>query len=258
MPENEFVHLRVHTEYSLSDRIVRIKPLLAAARAACMPALTVTDHVNLIGNVNFYRAALAAGIKPIVGADLLLDEGPGQAPTRLTLLVQSRTGYRNLCELLSRAYMDGQTRDQVLCRREWVHEYNAGLIALSGGMTGDVGMALRAGKMGLAEQRAADWAAVFADRYYLEVTRNERSGEEAWLAETVDLALRTDIPLVATNDVRFLQADDFQAHEARVAIHGGYTLADPRRPQNYTPAQYFKSGAEMAELFADLPEALAN
>src|SRR5699024_4046909 len=159
-----------------------------AARAAGMPAVAVTDHVNLFGMGKFYRAALAAGVKPIVGADLLLDEGPGQAPARLTLLVQSRTGYRNLCELLSRAYMDGHTRVQVLCRRDWVPAYTACLIASSGGMTGDVGMALRAGKMGLAEQRAADGAAVFADRYSLEITRSERSGDEAWLAETVDLA----------------------------------------------------------------------
>ena len=252
-----FVHLRVHTEYSLSDGIVRIKPLVGAAREAGMPAVGVTDNVNLFGMVKFYKAALAAGVKPIVGVDLLIDEGD-EPPTRLTLLAQHREGYRNLCELLSRAYLHGQTRAGVLCKREWVAEFADGLIALSGGMGGDVGMALLAGKKSQAESHLHHWQRLFGDRYYLEVTRCGRSGEAGWLAETVGLALAEDVPIVATNDVRFPQPEDFDAHETRVAIHGGYTLADPRRPKHYTPEQYLKSPAQMAELFADLPEALEN
>src|SRR5699024_4257369 len=135
---------------------------------------------------------------------------------------------------------------------------NAGLIALSGGMAGDVGMALRAGKTALAEQQARQWLDLFGDRYYFELTRTDQPGEEAWLSQTVALALSVDAPVVATNNVRFPSAEDFEAHETRVAIHGGYTLADPRRPRNYSPQQYLKTPAEMAELFADLPEALAN
>ena len=253
-----FVHLCVHTEYSLSDGIVRIKPLLAQTREAGMPAVAVTDTVNLFGMVKFYKAALANGIKPLVGVDVLIDEGAQNAPSRLTLLAQHREGYRNLCELLTRAYLNGQDKGQVLCQREWIAEKSDGLIALSSGMAGDTGAALLAGKPELADAAARHWQDVFGDRYYLELTRCERVGEGAWLAETVALALRHDIPVVATNDVRFPKADDFDAHEARVAIHGGYTLADPRRPKIYTPAQYLKTPEEMAELFADLPEAIEN
>ena len=253
-----FVHLRVHTEYSLSDGIVRIKPLIAQTREAGMPAVAVTDNVNLFGMVKFYKAALGAGVKPIVGVDLKIDEGPETPPSRLTLLAQSREGYRHLCELLTRAYLKGQDRGQVLCRREWVEEKAEGLIALSGGMAGDTGAALLAGKPELADAAARHWQAVFGDRYYLELTRCGRAGESAWLSETVALALRHDIPVVATNDVRFPTADDFDAHEARVAIHGGYTLADPRRPRHYTAEQYLKTPAEMVELFSDLPEAIEN
>ncbi|MES1925173.1 DNA polymerase III subunit alpha [Salinisphaera sp. T31B1] len=253
-----FVHLRVHTEYSLSDGIVRIKPLLAQARAAGMPAVAVTDNVNLFGMVKFYKTALANGVKPIVGVDLLVDEGPQNAPSRLTLLAQHREGYRNLCELLTRAYLHGQERGQVLCEREWIAESSDGLIALSGGMAGDTGTALLAGKPELADACAQYWQQVFGDRYYLELTRCERTGEPAWLSETIALALRHDIAVVATNDVRFPTAADFDAHEARVAIHGGYTLADPRRPRHYTPEQYLKTPEQMVELFSDLPEAIDN
>ena len=255
--QSPFVHLRVHTEYSLSDGIVRIKPLVGAAREAGMPAVGVTDNVNLFGMVKFYKAALGAGIKPIVGVDLLIDEGD-QPATRLTLFAQNSTGYRNICELLSRGYLHGQSKAGVLCKRQWVIDYADGLIALSGGMAGDVGSALLAGKNDVARQRARDWQAVFGDRYYLEVTRCGRTGEAGWLAETVGLALALDVPIVATNDVRFPTRDDFDAHETRVAIHGGYTLADPRRPKIYSPEQYLKTPEAMAELFSDLPEALEN
>ncbi len=252
-----FVHLRVHTEYSLSDGIMRIKPLMKQVAEAGMPAVGVTDNVNLFGMVKFYKAALGAGIKPIVGVDLLVDEGAAPA-SRLTLIAQHREGYRNLCEILTRSYLHGQSGGQVLTQREWIAEKADGLIAISGGMSGDTGQALLAGKAELAERHARHWQSIFGDRYYLEVTRCQRSGEAAWLAETVGLALATDIPIVATNDVRFPSADDFDAHEARVAIHGGYTLADPRRPRHYTPEQYLKTPEQMAELFADLPEAIEN
>ncbi|WP_423820779.1 DNA polymerase III subunit alpha [Salinisphaera sp. SPP-AMP-43] len=252
-----FVHLRVHTEYSLSDGIVRIKPLLKQVAEAGMPAVGVTDHVNLFGMVKFYKAALGAGIKPLVGVDLQVDEGTAPA-SRLTLMAQHREGYRNLCEILTWAYLHGQTGGQVLAKREWIADKSDGLIAISGGMSGDTGQALLAGKRELAEQHAHYWQQIFGDRYYLELTRCGRAGEAAWLAETVGLALSADIPVVATNDVRFSSAEDFDAHEARVAIHGGHTLADPRRPRNYTAEQYLKTPEEMAELFSDLPEALEN
>lgn len=252
-----FVHLRIHTEYSLSDGIVRIKPLLGQVAEAGMPAVGITDNVNLFGMVKFYKGALAAGIKPVIGVDLKVDEGT--APTsRLTLFVKNHEGYRNLCELLTWAYLYGQQGGQARVQREWIAKKAGGLVALSGGMRGDTGQALLTGHRELAGQHAGYWQSLFGDDYYLEVTRCGRKDEQAWLAETVDLALTQDIPLVATNDVRFAGRDDFEAHEARVAIHDGFTLADTRRPRRYTREQYLKTPQEMAELFSDLPEALEN
>lgn len=252
-----FVHLRVHTEFSLSDGIVRIDTLLDNVARAGMPAVGVTDNVNLFGMVKFYEAALSAGIKPVIGVDLKIDEGD-EPVSRLTLLVQNQLGYRNLCEIVSWAYLYGQRNGQPLVQRDWIARQAEGLIAISGGMFGDTGQALLAGKKARARDQARYWRDIFGDRYYLEITRCGRSNEQAWLAETVGLALEEDIPLVATNDVRFPAEQDYDAHEARVAIHGGYTLADPRRPRHYTPAQYLKTAEQMAELFSDLPEALEN
>src|SRR5699024_9663238 len=164
MSEPDFVHLRVHTEYSLSDGIVRIQPLVAAVRDAGMPAVAITDNVNVFGLVKFYKAALAAGVKPVAGVDVWLDEGE-EAASLLTLLVSTNAGYRNLGELLTRAYLKGQRRGQVLCKRERIAEFSGGLVVLSGGMHGDVGKALRAGKTALAERHARHWLDIFADRY---------------------------------------------------------------------------------------------
>lgn len=254
----DFVHLRVHTEYSLADGVVRIDDLVATAKEADTPAIGMTDRANIFGLVKFYNAALAAGVKPIIGVDLSVRDNDSDDTTRLTVLVQNQTGYRNLCQLLTRAYLYGQSDGIARCRRDWIVEASDGLIALSGGFSGDVGQALIAGKTDEARRHAEFWQQTFGDRYYFELTRCERPGEADWLAATVEMGLDLDVPLVATNDVRFTNADDYDAHEARVCINRGQTLADPRRSRDYTRAQYMKTPAEMAELFADLPEALAN
>ncbi len=254
-----FVHLHLHTEYSLVDGIVRIKPLVQAVADAGMPAVAVTDQSNLFAMVKFYRAAMAAGVKPIVGVDLWLrnPDNTGQ-PWRLVLLCQDREGYRNLTELVSRSYLEGQHQSVPMLERDWLAGHGDGLIALSGGRQGDVGEALLAGDAALAEQRLDFWQGLFPDRFYLELQRSGREGEEDYLHAAVDLAARRGVPVVATNDVHFLKPEDFEAHEARVCIHDGRTLADPRRPRRHSAQQYLRTPAEMTELFADLPEALEN
>ncbi|MGD8796636.1 MAG: DNA polymerase III subunit alpha, partial [Thiohalophilus sp.] len=254
-----FVHLHLHTEYSLVDGLVRIKPLVKAAAKAGMPAVAVTDQCNLFGMVKFYKAAIAAGIKPIIGVDAWLynEEDPNQ-PSRLVLLCQNNAGYLNLTRLVSRSYIEGQHRGQPTLSREWLQGCTDGLIALSGGREGDVGQALLNGNQELAMQRLQYWQSLFPDRYYLELQRTGREGEEDYLHAAVALAADHDVPVVASNDVHFLRADDFDAHEARVCIHEGRTLDDPRRPKRFSEQQYLRSPEEMAELFDDIPEALAN
>ena len=253
-----FVHLHVHSEYSLVDSTVRVGELVKACARADMPAVALTDVCNLFALVKFHKAAEANGIKPIAGSDLWIanPEDPGR-PHRLTVLCRDREGYRTLSRLLSRAYAENRHGDRALVDPRWLEEANAGLIALAG-QDSDLGDLLLAGRDAAARERGAAWRSMFADRLYLEVTRIRRAGEESFLAAAIDLADRLELPVIASNDVRFLRREDFDAHEARVCIHSGCVLADPKRPREYTPEQYLKSPGEMAALFADLPELLEN
>jgi DNA polymerase III subunit alpha len=255
-----FVHLRLHTEYSLIDSVVRVPELIEAVAAAGMPAVAATDQCNLFAMVKFYRAALARGIKPIIGVDLLIREpGERQQPTRVTLICQNQTGYHNATRLVSRAYLEGQQRGVPLIERGWLSlEALEGLIALSGATEGDVGRALANGREEEAARALDEWIALLPDRYYIELQRLGRAGEESYIAAAVSLAGRRGVPVVATNDVRFLKQSDFESHEARVCIHDGTLLADPNRVRRYTSKQYLRTPGEMSRLFADIPEALAN
>ncbi|MCG6937172.1 MAG: DNA polymerase III subunit alpha [Gammaproteobacteria bacterium] len=254
-----FIHLRVHTEYSLVDGVVRVKPLMQALAEDNTPAVALTDQSNLFAMVKFTRAALAAGIKPVIGVDALVRYGKNQeAPFQMVLLAQNKKGYLNLSELISRSYLEGQHRGQPIIQAEWIEQYAEGIIALSGGRNGDIGRALLAGQADQARQRLKHWTGCFKDRFYIELQRTGRENEEAYIAAAVELATEFDIPVVATNDVRFLKADDFEAHETRVCIHDGRTLDDPRRPKNYSEQQYLRTAGEMQALFADIPEALVN
>ncbi len=255
-----FVHLRLHTEYSLVDGIVRVPALMRAVAGLGMPAIALTDHGNLFAMVKFHREAERSGIKPLIGADLWLDAGSERAePTLLTLLAKDLEGYRNLTRLVSRSYLEGQGRGRPLLARDWLDAgATAGLVALSGAAQGDVGRALLAGRQAEAAALLEAWQSLFGDRYYLEVQRLGRPDDEAHVAGVLALIATRPAPVVATNDVRFLARDEFEAHEARVCIRGGHRLDDPGRPRAYTPEQYLKSPAEMATLFSDLPEALEN
>jgi DNA polymerase-3 subunit alpha len=255
----DFVHLRLHSEYSIVDGSVRIDDAVAAAAADRMPALALTDLANAFGLVKYYKAARAAGLKPLFGCDVFITHDSARdLPWRVLLLAQSRQGYLKLADWLSRAYRRHQHRGHAELAREWFTTGTEGLLALSGGRDGDVGQALLQGDPAAAERAARAWAALFPDRYYLEVQRAGRPDDDALVAETVALARALALPVVVTHPIQFLRAADHRAHEARVCIAEGHVLADPRRPRRFTPDQYFKSTQEMRAAFADLPEALAN
>jgi DNA polymerase III subunit alpha len=259
-PSPRFVHLRLHSEYSVQDSLMRVDGAVKMAQADAMAALALTDLSNVFGLIKFYSACRKKGVKPIAGCDVWISnpETPDK-PSRLLLLVQDRNGWRNLCELLTRAYRTNMHRGRAMLKAEWFEgEAGAGLIALSGAHQGDVGQALLNASLDTARQLARAWAGRFPGRYYLEIQRDGRPESDIHLAHALDLAAELDLPVVATHPVEFPGREDFIAHEARVCIAEGYTLADKRRPRVFTEEHYFKSQAEMAELFADLPEALEN
>ncbi len=254
-----FVHLRLHTEFSLVDGIVRIKPLIKALADMNMPAVAVTEQSNLFSLVKFYRAALGQGIKPVSGADVhIFNPDDPSSPYCLTLLVKNLNGYTTLTELISKSYQEGQHQGVPMVQREWIADNHNGLIALSGAMSGDIGKALLAENIEEAKRLAEGWSHLFEDSFYLELQRVGKAEEERYVAAAVDLAQQMDLPVVATNDVRFIRPEDFDAHEVRVCIHQGRVLDDNRRPKDYTNQQYLRSSEEMQELFADIPEALEN
>jgi DNA polymerase-3 subunit alpha len=257
--KNEFVHLRLHSEYSLVDGLVRIKPLAKKAAEIGMPAVALTDFNNFFGLIKFYKASQAAGVKPILGADVLvLDEDGEGSPTQLVLLIADQAGYKNLTNLISKAYQHGQRMGVPTIKRSWLQEFSKGLIALSGGRGGEIGVALVSGRSAEAEALLLEYMDLFPSRFYLELQRTGRPGEEDYLHAAVVLASKFSCPVVATNDVRFIAAGEFEAHEARVCIHEGRALDDPRRERRYSEQQYLRTADEMAELFSDIPEALQN
>ena len=260
MPQPAFVHLRMHSEYSVSDGLLQPDAALERAQSMGMPALALTDAGNLFGLVKFYRAALARGVKPIAGADLALtQEADRDRTARMLLLCQSPAGFRRLSELITRAYRENQHRGVPQIRRDWLDgEGGEGLIALCGARQGEIGVALAAGNDAQAEALATEWAQRMPRRFYLEVQRAGHAADEAHVHGAATLAARLGLPLVATHPVQFLDSDDFKAHEARVCIAEGYSLGDQRRPRNHTPEQYLLSAEQMTERFADLPSALAN
>ena len=259
MPDPRFVHLRLHSEFSVTDGLVRLDDAVARAKDAGMAALALTDLSNTFGWVKFYRAARGAGVKPVFGCDVWVTNPSDRArPSRLLLLVQHADGYRRLCELLSRAYLENLHRGHAEIDPAWLAEDSSGLIALSGGSAGSVAQALLDDKPEAARREAERWAACFPDRFYLELQRYGQPHAERLIDGLLDIGHALGLPSVATHPVQFLAADDFQAHEARVCIAEGMMLGDPRRPRPYTREQYLKSGEEMTALFADLPEALEN
>ncbi len=259
MTDPRFIHLRLHTEYSVADGLVRVGEAVGRAREMAMPALGVSDLSNTFGWVKFYRAARGAGIKPIFGCDVWVTNAADRnRPSRLLLLVQHREGYRRLCDLLTRAYLENLHRGRAEVDPVWLSEGTDGLLALSGGDAGNVAQALLDDKPAAARAAAEAWAALFPGRYYLELQRFGQLHTERLIDGLLDIGAALNLPSVATHPIQFVAPDDFKAHEARVCIAEGMMLGDPRRPRPFTAEQYFKSPDEMAALFADLPEALAN
>ncbi|HWS74167.1 MAG TPA: DNA polymerase III subunit alpha [Quisquiliibacterium sp.] len=255
-----FVHLRVHTEYSIGDSTVRVDSLVEAAVADAQPAVAITDLVNLFGWIKFYKAARGKGLKPILGADCwLANDADRDRPSRLLLLARNPQGYLRLCDLISRAWLENEYRGRAELSAAWFDEgANDGLILLSGARHGDVGQALLAGQADAAAELASAWAARFPGSYYLEVQRAGTPEDENQTRAAARLARRLGLPVVATHPVQFIEREGFRAHEARVCIAEGEILANPRRPRRFTEEQYFRTQAEMQALFADLPSALAN
>lgn len=254
-----FVHLRLHTEYSVVDGTLRVDDAAAAAAADGMPALAITDLDNLFGAVKFYKACRGKGVKPVIGCDVWMEpQAEGAPPSRLVLLVQSHAGYLNLSELLARGWTKNAQRTTAWLKWDWLAELGDGLIALSGADMGAVGQALLAGDPARAEAVARQLAALFPGRFYLELQRAGLATNEAHVRATVPLAGRLQLPVVATHPVQFLEPDDFDAHEARVCVAEGETLANPKRVKRFSREQHFKTQAQMEALFADVPSAIAN
>jgi len=255
----EFVHLRLHTEFSLIDGLVRIPTLMGEVAAQGMPAVAVTDATNFYGLIKAYKAAQRAGLKLIVGVDLWVEDADDRdRPKPLSLLAMNEQGYQNLTLLISRAWREGQYHGSPRIERDWLDTHAEGVLALSGGCQGEFGQLLINGHDAEARASLQRWMTTFPDRFYIELHRTGRLGEEDYLHAAVELAAEMACPVVATNDVRFIGTDEFEAHEAWVCIGYGRTLDDPRRPKLYSDQQYLRSPEEMAELFSDLPEALAN
>lgn len=251
-----FVHLHLHSEYSLADSTIRIGELVKRCVALGQPAVALTDIDNLFATVKFYKACEGAGIKPIIGADVGLADG-NETASRLTLLCRDRGGYLTLSRLLSRAWMEGHRTEGVVLRPEWLREDNEGLFALAGRHS-LAGRLAAGSRVELAHAWLVDWQGVFGDRLHLELTRTQRDGEEAFNAFAMQAASKRGLPLIASNDARFLDREGYEAHEARVCIASGRVLDDPKRPRDYSAEQYLKSSEEMRELFADVPDAIDN
>ncbi|MGA6100575.1 DNA polymerase III subunit alpha [Psychrobacter pocilloporae] len=252
-----FVHLGIHSEYSITDSIVRIKPLVKAAAADNQRALALTDLSNLYATVKFYRACLGAGIKPIIGSEVIMDN----EDTRLTLLAMNNEGYQNITRIVSLGFTEGRA-DPVnhgtpVIKRSHILEHAAGVIVLLTEKS-DVGQALVGSMPEKADELLTEWQAQFGDRLYFAIKRTNRSGEDAFIRAAIHSGAKHHIPIIAHNDVRFLEQEDFDAHEARVCIAGSYVLADPSRPQTYSDEQYLKTQEQMAQLFADIPQVVDN
>ena len=255
----QFVHLHLHSDYSLIDGLIRIKPLVSAIAEAGMPAVALTDQHNFFAAVKFYSAAISAGIKPILGADLRLrDEADTKGNSRFVVLCQNMIGYHNLCRLLSRAYIEGQHLGVPMLDFSWLEGQTEGLICIASSREGLLSKALLNEQKDEVSSIVNRWTSLFPDRLYLELIRTGREDDERYIDAALDIAYEFDLPVVATNDVRFIDAEQFEAHEAKVCISDGRLLDDPRRPRNYSTEQYLRSAEEMVALFSDIPDAIEN
>ncbi|MDA6065711.1 DNA polymerase III subunit alpha [Idiomarina abyssalis] len=259
MTAPNFVHLRIHSDFSMIDGLAKVGPICEAVADAGMPALAITDQMNFCGLVRYYGAAHKLGLKPLIGCDFWVQaDYPESELFRLTALAMDNEGYQQITQLISKAYLRGNIKGKPVIDKDWLKEHNEGIILLSGSRQGDVGQALIKGHDSQLDLALDFYQQYFPNRYYLELVRTGRPQEEDYLHKAVALAGQTELPVVATNEVVFLKEEDFDPHEIRVAIHDGYQLEDKRRPKKYSPQQYLRSSEEMIELFSDIPEAIEN
>ncbi|GAB55555.1 DNA polymerase III subunit alpha [Glaciecola punicea ACAM 611] len=268
---SNFVHLRLHSDFSMQDGLNKVKPILEASQNAGSKTLALTDLMNMCGLVKFYSAAKEKGIKPLVGCDIYLlneslstNKSASRADSKdsqivqVCLLAMNEKGYRNITNCISDAYLQGHIQHKVVVTQDILAKYSEGVIVLSGAMDGDVGIAIASGKEKIMQDVLSFYQKHFADRFYIELQRTGHIGQNSYIQEAVALAAKNDLPVVATNNVRFLNSDDFEAHEVRVCISEGFTLDDTRRVKRYTNQQYLRTPQEMISLFSDIPEAIEN
>ena len=248
-----FVHFGIHTEFSITDSIVRIKALVKAAKADNQLALAISDLSNLYATVKFYKACLDAGIKPIIGSEVWLENDS----TTVTLLASNQVGYKNLTNIVSKGFVDGQVMGKPIIQRDWIFERSEGVIVLFTEKS-DVGQAMLSAHPEKADSLLQQWQTTFADRVYFAIKRTQRANEDRFIEQAIRMSNAFDVPIIAHNDVRFLTEDDFEAHEARVCIANSQVLADPNRPRDYSPEQYLKTQDEMTALFSDMPAVIDN
>ncbi len=253
-----FIHLNVHTAFSLGEGIVRVDELAKHASTAGMPAVGITDTLNVYAAVKFFQSCLSYGVKPLLGVDVEVSGVGGKNLGHLILLCRNNTGYRAICELLTDAYTSGGSVTTILIGRDKIEDLAENLIAISPGIEGEIGRLLKLGKQTDAGQLIKHYLNVFRGAFYVEITRTGRVGEEEFEAHALNFAKDLQVPLVAGNAVRFLQEKDFVGHDIRVCIARGTTLDDPRRGRNYSESQYLKSVGDMSRLFRDIPSALKN
>ncbi len=256
---SKFIHLKLHTEFSLVDSIVRVNPLVEKLKQQDMPACGVTDQNSFMGLLKFYKAAQKNGVKPICGCDFNVQpEDMESNPALITMIALNEKGYRCITELISLSYQEGQQLGIPYVKRDWIKKHSEGVIALSGAKYGDIGQALLSDRIDDARLYLTEWMTIFENRFYVELQRTGRENDETYLHRAMKLAEEYNCPVVATNDVRFLEKEQFEVHEARVCIGEGRALDDPRREKRYSDQQYLRTSEEMCELFSDIPEALEN
>ena len=260
----KFIHLRCHSEYSVTDGIVKIDEYLNQALETGMPAVGLTDLSNVFGAVKFYKKAIDKKIKPLIGCDVWLqNEKNREQPYRILILCQSQAGYLNLSRIISKSFLENQYKGRAEIKSSWLlDEFNAGLIVLSGGVQGEIGQLVLNDKTEEASETALKWQQKFGDRFYLELQRYAEGkaydDQERYIQHALHLASENEIPVVATHPIQFMQEEDFRAHETKTCIAEGYVLADSRRPKTFSSNQFFKNSEAMQALFKDIPSALEN
>ena len=264
LDKSHYIHLRCHSEFSITDGIVKIEDYVEQAINKNMPAIALTDLSNLFGAVKFYKKAIEKGIKPLIGCDLWIEnELKRDEPYRALVLCKTKVGYGNLSKLLSKAYLENQYRQRVEIKKSWLlNEFNKDIIILSAATAGDVGQLILHDKLDQAKEALNQWKNSFGDRFYIELQRNGegeyRARQERYIKQALHFAVEYEVPVVATHPIQFMKEDDFRAHESKSCISEGFVLGDKRRPKSFTSDQYCKDESEMSELFSDIPSALQN